>query len=523
VRRRLLLAFALAGCASATPEPPDVPAAAVRLGSPRFLQRDPIASLAFSTDGTRVAAGDVAGRVVLWDVAAGETVGRLEGLDDVASAVAVSSDGTRVAAMTLAMHAVVWDANGRECSRIVMPDMGPMHCGIAWTRDGARLALGGVKTLVADARDGSTVATWDHTVIWSVAFSPDGALLAEGGYRVRVVDPSTGKTVSELADPAPRSSFNSLAGAVFVTDGARVVEAVIGNGVALRRDGDAPVTRLEIASGDVGVCAISPDGSRFAVCTNDGVVSVWDWAEGHAIAHIRPPGVGVHAIAFSPDARLVATGGGEGRVRIWDAATGGEIAPAAGHAGPVLAVAVSPDGCRVATAGRDGTVRLWDARTAAEERVLMRAIGPVHAVAFSADGRLVAAGGWDRKVTVVDAATGEIRSVSAELTDDVRAIAFSAGGTATSVAAAPSKCPPGHTDRVTATATCDGGRTIVSASWDGTVRRWDAATGRETGRVEDADVEFTALALSPGGRTVWAGRSDGTVVGYPLDSLTGSR
>jgi len=524
VKRRLLLAFALAGCASAAPESAGVPPAPVRLGSTRFLQRDPIASLAFSPDGTRVAAGDVAGGVVLWDVASGEAIARLEGLDDVASAVAVSLDGTRVAAMTLAMRAVIWDAaDGRTSVRIGAPDLGtPLHCGIAWTRAGSRLALVALKTLVADARDGSIVASWDHGngVGWSVAFSPDGALLVDGGYGVRVVDPATGKTVTELADPAPRSSFNSLAGAVFVSDGARVVEAVIGNGVALRRDGDAPVRRLETAPGDVGVCAISADGSRFAVCANDGVVSVWDWAAGRAIARIRPPGVGVHAIAFSPDARRLATAGGEGRVRVWDAATGDEVVAAPCHAGAVLAVASSPDGVHVATAGRDGTVRLWDARTATEERVLLREIGPVHAVAFSADGRLVAAGGWERKVTVVDAATGDVRSVSPELTDDVRAIAFAADGKAAAVAAPVPTCPPGHTDRVTAAVLCDGGRTIVSASWDGTIRRWDAATGRETGRAEEPGIEFTALAVSPDGRTAWAGRSDGTVVGYPLSALS---
>jgi WD40 repeat protein len=530
------LSIALAGCAATnsgagdvaadTGPAADAPAARLVLGSARFLQVDPIESLAWSVDGTAIAAGDLSGCVVSWDAGSGAPVRRFEGLDGAASAVAPSPDGARVAAMTQNQHAAVWDtADGNLMFRAGTTDAGgAQRCSAAWTRDGSHLALGAVRTLVVDGRDGGPVAQWDHGVVWSLAFSPDGALLAEGGYGARVLDSATGKTVSELNDPTPRMSFNALTGAVHVSDRAVVVEAVLGSGVALRRDGaSGPVRRLEVADGDIGACAISPDGDRLALVGPDGTVRLWTWTGGREIARFRPSRGGVLAVAFSPDGLRVATGGGEGRVRIWDAATGAEIAPPPGHAGAVLAVAASSDGARVATAGSDGTVRLWDARTGREERVLLHEAGPVHAVAFSADGRLVAAGGWERKITVVEAATGTVRTVSPEQAEDVRAVAFAAEGNAEAVAPASRTCPQGHTDRVTAALPCDGGRSLVSASWDGTVRLWDLATGAEKGRIEDPGIEFTALAVGPGDRFVWAGRSDGTVIGYPWAELSGPR
>lgn len=38
---------------------------------------------------------------------------------------------------------------------------------------------------------------------------------------------------------------------------------------------------------------------------------------------------------------------------------------------------------------------------------------------------------------------------------------------------------PGHTGDVTAVAVAPDGRSLASASWDGTVRFWDLATGQE--------------------------------------------
>lgn len=55
------------------------------------------------------------------------------------------------------------------------------------------------------------------------------------------------------------------------------------------------------------------------------------------------------------------------------------------------------------------------------------------------------------------------------------------------------------------------GSMLVSASYDGTVRVWDARTGRQSKEVRFRDVRFDSAAFSPDGRFVACGGSDACV------------
>jgi WD40 repeat protein len=70
----------------------------------------------------------------------------------------------------------------------------------------------------------------------------------------------------------------------------------------------------------------------------------------------------------------------------------------------------------------------------------------------------------------------------------------------------------GDTDRVHAMAFSPDGKTVVSGSYDGTVRLWDVATHRETGApIDGHDGKVYSVAFSPDGRVVASGADDGTV------------
>ena len=80
----------------------------------------------------------------------------------------------------------------------------------------------------------------------------------------------------------------------------------------------------------------------------------------------------------------------------------------------------------------------------------------------------------------------------------------------------------GHQERVVSVAFAANGATIVTAGWDGTVRQWEAQTGKEIRRweVPMADIgkspisptRMRKVVLSPDGKFIAALRSDLVVV-----------
>ena len=122
-----------------------------------------------------------------------------------------------------------------------------------------------------------------------------------------------------------------------------------------------------------------------------------------------------------------------------------------GHTGGVCGVAFTPDGTRLATASDDGTVRIWDAATGQHLATLTGHTGPVQGGGVQPP----TAPAWPPPAT-----TGRC-------------------GSGTPPPASTCRTLTGHTGAVQGGGVqpADGTR-LATASDDGTVRIWDAATGQ---------------------------------------------
>jgi Tol biopolymer transport system component len=270
--------------------------------------------------------------------------------------------------------------------------------------------------------------------------------------------------------------------AAFSPDGGTLAMALDEGVVKLFDVADGRVRgTLEGHQGPVWSVEFAPDGKALATASDDATVRIWDPARGERekVLHHEDS---VRKLAFSRDGKRLATGGRRGRVQVWDVATGQVTARTQTHGGVIMALAFSPDGKTVASGGSDKVIRLCDAATGGLRQALTGHEGAVYSLAFSPDGTLLASGGWDHTVRLWDALSGNAVATFTGHTQDVWGVAFSPDG-----------------------------RTLASASEDRTVKLWDVAVGKELATFKGHTGTVYTVTFSADGRTVASGGRDGTV------------
>ncbi|MBX9681824.1 MAG: WD40 repeat domain-containing protein [Gemmataceae bacterium] len=122
-------------------------------------------------------------------------------------------------------------------------------------------------------------------------------------------------------------------------------------------------------------------------------------ADPKAAAPGKEPSREFVSLAFSPDGSKLAAGNLDGMVKIYDAADGKEIGELIGHEG-VWALAFGPDGSKLATGGWDQTIKVWDIASKKDVQTIKAHMGTVTTLDFSPDGSLIASGGTDNLVKI---------------------------------------------------------------------------------------------------------------------------
>ncbi|MBV1855891.1 toll/interleukin-1 receptor domain-containing protein [Catellatospora tritici] len=164
---------------------------AVRLGD-KYLY----GSVAFSPDGRLLAAGSGDGEITIWTTADRREVHRLRGHLNTPSSLAFSPDGTKLASAGLDGKALLWDTvTGKVVHVLSGHDIAAS--GAVFTADGKRLYTSdaGGKVIIWDVERGQYLARLSHPSndpITDMAIAPDGRLIL--GYH-------RGEVLAWIADP----------------------------------------------------------------------------------------------------------------------------------------------------------------------------------------------------------------------------------------------------------------------------------------------------------------------------------
>jgi len=104
--------------------------------------------------------------------------------------------------------------------------------------------------------------------------------------------------------------------------------------------------------------AISPDGKRIVMGSDDQTAKVWDATAGKDLVTLKGHTNPISSVAFSVDGQRILTGSWDRTAKLWETSSGRELLTVNGHSGQITSVLFSPDGHRIVTASEDGTAKV---------------------------------------------------------------------------------------------------------------------------------------------------------------------
>jgi WD40 repeat protein len=259
----------------------------------------------------------------------------------------------------------------------------------------------------------------------SIALSTDGHTVASASFdgSIRLWDIRTGHTIQEL--PIKESSLSDIS---FSSDSQHIAYAYTNN-----EDFSIYIWNLIknchqcVLKGHQGVIrsiSFSHDGLSLITASDDGTVRVWDVSKGKCRKILHDDGKFVISAVLSPNEGYMASASADNTIRIWDAAKGVLIKKLEGHTDVVTNVAFSGDGSMLASTSEDCTIRIWDTVTWQCVRCLKGHQRFVLSAAFSPNNLFLVSGSLDNTIRIWELEEGRCLGVLNGHTNRVNKVLF---------------------------------------------------------------------------------------------------
>lgn len=273
-----------------------------------------------------------------------------------------------------------------------------------------------------------------------------------------------------------------------------------------------------------GLCRFTPDGRHFAIAKDDAVV-IFDTETGRKQGRLEGHSKQVSWFDFDTTSTRVVSASEDRTVKVWNADVTKRRRAAIGHDGQVDVCVFSRDGRKVASfGGKGGTLRIWDAVTGnLTARIEGEHVPNLdYTLRFSPDSSSLLAVTARSSMVIWDAASGEERLRFGKGENPIIGCDFTPSGTQVisiderniriwdASTGEHEGTLQGHSDWCSHFQITSDGRSLISSSYDHSIRIWDLKSRTEVRKLQTKS-EASACSLSPDETLIVSGEKDGTL------------
>lgn len=364
--------------------------------------------------------------------------------------------------------------------------------------------------------------------VFHVSFSTDGRRLAssacdepgDGGSQT-IRDFDSGSEIARIRWDALTSGDAAISpdGTRFAVCGDQRVEVYRIDDVA------KPLHRFEIPGRYIATIGFMPDGRTLLAVDMAGRLQQWDLDSGELLGRREAGPNGISSFDVSPDGRWIAVTGRDRRVRVFDGSFDQLVMESDELPTDVTSAQFSDDGSRLAACVVNaGRIVVWNTSDWSIDRTIQAPTGQVANVAFSPDNRLLAAVGSFKDVLLWSVETGELVGIGrghAQFVDDIdfhpsgKWIATAGHDNAIRIWNVESLLQPrvlrGHQRLVRAVRFSPDSQTLATCAFDGTAKIWRVADRSLVQTIQAVSSRLQDVAFSIDGRTLMLAERDGLI------------
>lgn len=247
----------------------------------------------------------------------------------------------------------------------------------------------------------------------------------------------------------------------------------------------AQVQSLSISQNEIDFVAINKTGEWLAFGASKlGQLLVWEWQSESYVLKQQGHFDSINTIVYSPEGQRIITAADDGKIKVWDVNSGFCVVTFTEHMGAVTACEFAKRGNVLFTASLDGSVRAWDLIRYRNFRTFTAPSRlSFSSLAVDPSGEVVCAGSIDSfDIHIWSVQTGQLLDQLSGHEGPVSSLAFSP----------------------------DAG-TLVSGSWDKTVRVWNIFARTQTSEPLQLMADILCVAFRPDSKQIAVTTLDGSL------------